>query len=103
MTTNSYGSLNKRPIHPNMSVEEIAYLTSNNIPHTFVDENLSEEEIDEAYFEKDKRKNRSKELLLVDITKSLRKSKLKKTLLHQVCSQAISHVTNTTSQITGAN
>ena len=42
MTTNSYGSLKKRPIHPNMSVEEIAYLTTNNIPHKLVEELVPE-------------------------------------------------------------
>ena len=98
MTTNSYGSLKKRPIHPNMSVEEIAYLTSNDVPHSYFDETLSIEGIDEAYFKKVRRRNLDKELLLVEITKSIRRYNLPKNLLHQVCQQAIQHVTTTTNQ-----
>lgn len=97
MTTNSYGSLKKRPIHPNMSVEEIAYLTTNNIPHKFVEEKLSIKEIDEAYFDKVRKRNLDKELLLVEITKSIRRYNLPKNLLHQVCQQAIQHVLSTNS------
>ena len=98
MTTNSYGSLKKRPIHPNMSVEEIAYLTSNDVPYSYFDETLSIEGIDEAYFKNVRRRNLDKELLLVEITKSIRKYNLSKTQLHQVCQQAIQHVTSTTNQ-----
>ena len=98
MTTNSYGSLKKRPIHPNMSVEEIAYLTTNNIPHKFVEEKLSIKEIDEAYFEKVRGRNLEKEILLVEITKLIRRCNLPKNLQCQVWVQAINHVFKSTNQ-----
>jgi len=92
MKINSFGSLKQRPIHPNMSVEEIAFHTTNNVPHSSVEKTLSVEEYDEAYFEKIRKRNQTKELLLVEVTSLIRRYDLQKIHFQNVFCQALDHV-----------
>ena len=92
MTTNSYGSLKQRPIHPNMSVEEISYFTTNNIPHKVIDEYSSAAESDKGYVEKVKKLNRKKERLLITTLRAMRDNYIPKHSVWQVFHQAVTQV-----------